>query len=243
MDDFDGSGLLLSIDGQDIVERCPRCKGLVFNYKNVEEMRQKLKERLSSSAEFITCPNCHKKIWLSLSEIGTPSRELAPIDRSSLSSKRNSEAPVLLDIKDIKGMLLVGTINTIVGIVGLAYRSPWAFALLPGLPMLTVALLEYKDYKRVGWVPRIATVIACVLWGLFAVLCLVVAFALLPIFVMLLVYLLLVNLVFIVPLFGELWSPGKYGGYTLLPQPLVWGVRICLALMGLILLFVWVFLR
>jgi phage FluMu protein Com len=246
--------LRVSYDGGYIVLKCPRCKKDMINCENLEEWGQKLKKLLGSSAKSITsldyergieksfkCPKCRETIWLT--EIVTPSRELAPIDRSSLSSKRNSEAPVLLDIKDIKGMLLVGTINTIVGIVGLAYRSPWAFALLPGLPMLTVALLEYKDYKRVGWVPRIATVIACVLWGLFAVLCLVVAFALLPIFVMLLVYLLLVNLVFIVPLFGELWSPGKYGGYTLLPQPLVWAVRICLALIGLILLFVWVFLR
>lgn len=244
VDDSDSSSLggCISLDGEDIVLKCSRCKGIVINCKNVEELGRKLKKLLDSSANFITCPKCDKTIWLD------PPRELAPIDRSSLGSKRNSAATALLEIKDIRGMLLVSAINTIVGTVGLIYRSAWGFCLLVGVPMLVVSLMAYKDYKReraerLGWIARIVTMTAYVLLALTAVGVLAITSALLPILAMTVLYLVIVNLVFIVPIFGQLWSPGKYGGYTSLPQPLVWLIRICLALIGLILLFVWVFLR
>jgi hypothetical protein len=227
----------------------------MINRENLKEWGQDLKKILGSNVKFITCPeyerigksfkcpNCQETIGLS--EIVTPSRKLAPINRGS---EKSSKTPPLLNIEDVRGILLMGTINTIVGIVGLVYRSAWAFCLLVGVPGLVVALMAYKDYKleraeRLGWISRIATMTAYVFLALTAVGFLAITLRLLPIFAMMVVYLLVVNLVFVVPIFGALWSPGKYGGYTLLPQPLVWAVRICLALIGLILLFVWVFLR
>jgi len=255
IDDY-GSSVVLRIthDGGSIVLKCPRCKKVMIKCKSIEEMGKKFKKLLGSSAKFIACPDyerngksfkcpkCHEIICLT--EVVTPFRELAPIDRPFLDSTKSPERGELSEttVDDIRFMFLPGIINTIVGIVGLVYGSPWAITLVAGVPMLIVALLGYKDYKRAGWIPRIATVIAYVLAALCAVVILFVALALLPFFAMLVVYLLLVNLVFIVPLTGEFWSPGKYGGYTSLPQTLVWGIRICLALIGLILLFVWLFL-
>jgi hypothetical protein len=90
-----------------------------------------------------------------------------------------------------------------------------------------------------GWFGKIATLLALVLYGGWATFLSVVTLAFLPILLVGIAGILLVDFLLILPLTGEFFTPGKRGGTRTLPQPLVWAVRVCLALICLILLLAW----